>query len=362
MLKNMSYNYKTDGGTSQKLEGRNCLSMRLGDELAVSGPDALEKILVEVEGLPSSQDKTGIQLMRALIERVTANTRSFTEIFIRFPDLGSEENFLQSWLLQMGIAHSVERASKDYLDLKISPSQFWQQPEPWLHGELAGKPYPQRFQVTNGRRHPLRKPKPVGLVYQRWIPWLKGRLSLHVVDLEKDLATFHRWMNDPRVDEFFEESGTLADHKAMLEDRLADPHVLPLFAVFEGQPFGYFEVYWAKENRLGPFYDADDFDRGWHVAIGEESCRGKAWITAWLPSLMHFMFLDDPRTMRIVGEPKASHLQQIRNLDRAGFSKVKHFDFPHKRALLVMLLRERFFEDSLWGPEIPFADEVWPSA
>jgi hypothetical protein len=66
---------------------------------------------------------------------------------------------------------------------------------------------------------------------------------------------------------------------------------------------------------------------------------------------MHFIFLDDIRTQRIVGEPKASHAQQIRNLDRAGFAKVKYFDLQHKRALLVMLLRERFFADRLWAPE-----------
>ena len=65
---------------------------------------------------------------------------------------------------------------------------------------------------------------------------------------------------------------------------------------------------------------------------------------------MHYMFLDDPRTQRIVGEPAASHAQQIRNLDRSGFAKVKHVDFPHKRALLVQLLRERFFADRLWAP------------
>jgi len=100
-----------------------------------------------------------------------------------------------------------------------------------------------------------------------------------------------------------------------------------------------------------PLYDADDYDRGWHVAIGEDGFRGRTWITAWLPSLMHFIFLDDLRTQRIVGEPKASHTQQIRNLDLAGFAKVKHVDFSHKRALLVMLLRERFFADRLWAPE-----------
>ena len=65
---------------------------------------------------------------------------------------------------------------------------------------------------------------------------------------------------------------------------------------------------------------------------------------------MHYMFLDDHRTMRIVGEPAAAHLQQLRNLDRAGFARIKNFDFPHKRATLVMLLRERFFADRLWQP------------
>ena len=81
------------------------------------------------------------------------------------------------------------------------------------------------------------------------------------------------------------------------------------------------------------------------------SCTIRESVSAWLPSLMHFMFLDDPRTQRIVGEPAASHAQQIRNLDRSGFAKVKHVHFPHKRALLVQLLRERFFADRLWAPD-----------
>lgn len=43
-------------------------------------------------------------------------------------------------------------------------------------------------------------------------------------------------------------------------------------------------------------------------------------------------------------------MQQIRNLDKSGYAKVKEFDLPHKRAQLVMMLRERYFIDGLWLP------------
>lgn len=69
-----------------------------------------------------------------------------------------------------------------------------------------------------------------------------------------------------------------------------------------------------------------------------------------MPSIVHCIFLSDPRTRRVVGEPAANHQQQIRNLDRGGFAKVREFDFTHKRALLVSLSRARFFAERLWVP------------
>ncbi|ATU95940.1 siderophore biosynthesis protein (plasmid) [Phyllobacterium zundukense] len=232
--------------------------------------------------------------------------------------------------------------------LMIDPRAFWQWPAPWV--AKPAYPHPQVHVLSNGQYHPKRPQKPVGVVYERYIPWLGQVLSFRVADPQTDLEDFHRWMNDEQVNVIWEDGGDRQKHLAILEERLHDPHMLALIGCFNGVPFGYFEVYWAKENRLGPYYDAQDYDRGWHVAIGEPAYRGKQWITAWLPSLMHFIFLDDPRTQRIVGEPRASHEQQIRNLDRSGFAKVKHFDFPHKRAMLVMLTRERFFGDRLWVP------------
>jgi acetyl CoA:N6-hydroxylysine acetyl transferase len=40
----------------------------------------------------------------------------------------------------------------------------------------------------------------------------------------------------------------------------------------------------------------------------------------------------------------------IRNLGKCGYANLKEFDFPHKRAMLGMLLRERFFADRRWVP------------
>lgn len=232
---------------------------------------------------------------------------------------------------------------------RIEPDLLWQMSALWLPG--SGGVFPQRLVTENGIRHPRRPPMRDGLLYTRFIPWLGQSMTFETADPERHLPAFHRWMNDPRVAEIWEETGDLAQHRAYLEERRADPHVVPVIGSFGGVPFGYFELYWARENRLGPHYEAQDYDRGWHVLVGEEAFRGKAYISAWLPSLMHFMFLDDPRTQRIVGEPRATHAQQIRNLDRSGFAKVKHVDFSHKRALLVMLLRERFFGDRLWEPD-----------
>ncbi|WP_284209236.1 GNAT family N-acetyltransferase, partial [Chitiniphilus shinanonensis] len=234
---------------------------------------------------------------------------------------------------------------------------LWQQPALWL--PQARPAMAQQYVLSHGQRHPRRRPKPAGALYQRFIPWLGRTFSFRALDPDADLAMFNRWMNDPAVAQIWQEQGDLAQHRRYLAELAANPHIYPMIASLDGEPFAYFEAYWAKENRIAPFCDAADYDRGWHVLVGEPAYRGKAVAVAWLTSISHYLFLDDARTQRIVGEPRNDHAQQIRNLDRSGYAKVKEFDFPHKRALLVTLLRERYFTDALWWPR---RDAPLPSA
>ncbi|AVQ85738.1 acetyltransferase (plasmid) [Variovorax sp. PDNC026] len=231
----------------------------------------------------------------------------------------------------------------------VSREAFWQLPRVWQRNPR--EPFAQRYTMSQGKRHPLRPAKPSGTVYQRHIPWLSQTLTLDAVDIERDLPAFNRWMNDPVVAHFWEEQGDLARHRAYLEAIAADPRVTGLVGRLDGEAFGYFEAYWAKEDRIAPFCDAGDHDRGWHALIGEPRFRGKPFLTAWMPSVSHYLFLDDCRTQRIVIEPRADNHKMIKSLGRCGYAHVKEFDFPHKRAMLGVLLRERFFGEALWIPQ-----------
>jgi RimJ/RimL family protein N-acetyltransferase len=318
------------------------LTVRAGDaEVAsfVADPGDVPRLRLATTSL------TGAELADAATAALEALTTMWGPkgIDVQLEEADGEAVLRRRGLLLGGGVAGGQRGGRCHADL------LWQYAPLWM--AQTGPAYPMRYTMTGEKRHPLRPPKPHGLVYARYIPWLRRTMTLHAATVERDLGSLHRWMNDPDVAYFWQEEGDEEKHRRYLQGLIDDPHMLPLVASFDGEPFGYFEVYWAKENRIAPFYDAQDHDRGWHVLIGEPAFRGKAFLTAWFPAIQHFQFLDDPRTQRIVGEPRADHHRQIANLDRAGFSKVKEFDFPHKRAMLVMLLRERFFGEGLYLPK-----------
>ncbi|NER64733.1 acetyltransferase [Pseudomonas sp. MAFF212427] len=220
---------------------------------------------------------------------------------------------------------------------------FWQLPQPWLGQTLSGT-YPQQMQITGGKRHPLRAPKARGEVYRRFDPRVGAWISLRTLEIDHDLERFNRWQNNPRVLNFWQEGGSLEQHRDYLSKLQADPHTLTLIGCFDDQPFAYFEAYWAKEDRIAPFYPADDYDRGIHMLVGEETHRGPHKVASWLSALVHYLFLDDPRTQRVVAEPRADNAKMIGYMHDQCFHCEKEFDFPHKRAALMVLGRERFFE------------------
>jgi hypothetical protein len=110
------------------------------------------------------------------------------------------------------------------------------------------------------------------------------------------------WLANPRVANFW--GGYVPN---FLSNALSSRHSFPVIGLWDGVPFGYFEIYWAKEDILGRHISnqVDDWDRGCHALVGEEWARGR--VQAWLTSLVHWMFLSDYRTMSVCTEPRVDN-------------------------------------------------------
>ncbi|WP_372399448.1 GNAT family N-acetyltransferase [Azospirillum sp. HJ39] len=218
---------------------------------------------------------------------------------------------------------------------------FWQLPGPWLRGP-GTTGYPAIACGDGGGLH--RPPKPAGELYRRFDPALGLWISLRSLDIDSDLERFNRWQNNPRVLAFWQEGGDVLRHRAYLEGLAGDPHVQTLIGCFDDEPFAYFEAYWAKEDRIAPFCAPGDHDRGIHMLVGEEHHRGPHKVRSWLPALVHWLFLSDARTGRVVSEPRADNARMIGHMQSLGFLREREFDFPHKRAALMVLDRRDFFD------------------
>ncbi|SAL34733.1 GNAT family N-acetyltransferase [Caballeronia humi] len=279
---------------------------------------------------------------------------AFGELFCPEPDRQSAtlalpltETMAANVFIERAIAEGVidQALHRDgHLLLTTSRRTFWQQQRPWLQASASGD-MPLTYAETNGRCHPVRPSNAEGTIYERHFPQIDMTFSLRTADPEADADVFSAWMNLDRVAHFWDQRGTRAEHAAYLAERRADPHMHPMIGYFDDKPFGYFEFYWAKEDRLGPFYDAGDFDRGLHLLIGDPQFQSAGKLRAWWSGVLHYMFIDDPRTQRLVGEPRVDHVRHIAYMHRMGFYTLKEFDFPHKRAALTVIEREKFFSD-----------------
>jgi acetyl CoA:N6-hydroxylysine acetyl transferase len=262
------------------------------------------------------------------------------QLFVAAPQLTGITLPWAQWHQHGEAQRLFAQVQSDYL----ARETFWQLPL-WLHGERPQPRTELQFDETRQLCFPVRPPRPSGEVYRRYDAQIKRTLSFRVADVERDADVFTRWMNAPRVNAFWEMAGPQAEQENYLRKQLDSSYCYPLIGCFDDQPFGYFEIYWAAEDRIGRHYRWQSFDRGLHMLVGEEQWRGAQYIRSWLRGLSHYLWLDEPRTTRIVAEPRFDNQRLFRHLPVAGFSTVKEFDFPHKRSRLVMSQRDHFFRE-----------------
>lgn len=234
---------------------------------------------------------------------------------------------------------------------------LWSQPHspgPFASGSHLPTYYPPpppQYTFTKNIRHPIR-PKPPAqgqTIYTRYVPSLGQYLSFRTASMSTKSPTFrgptsggaggipnflppnsgisagalpslgnidihpcdtdllHDWMNQPRVSAAWGLQGPIEVQQSFLAAALNDKHSFPIIGCWDGKPFGYFELYWVKEDQLGRHLtgsDVQDWDRGFHALVGEQEFRGPHRVRVWLSALVHYLLLADPRTQRVFVEPR----------------------------------------------------------
>ncbi|GIC76425.1 GNAT family N-acetyltransferase [Moritella sp. F3] len=229
-------------------------------------------------------------------------------------------------------------------DVHIQRAAFYQYANMWSKIQACDKADAPLLISAEGVEYPERQPQPEGIWYQQYVYDLGRVISFKCADLQLDLTTFSHWHNRPEVSRMWELAGSKHSHLQYLEKQTADPHSMAVIGYVDGVAFGYLEVYWTPEDRLGIYYDCQHYDRGVHMLVGNPLFLGGRYFVNWARCLQHAIYTDEQRTGHVLGEPRADNKHVAKIASKVGLEKLKEFDFPHKRAALLCSARNDFFE------------------
>jgi len=269
------------------------------------------------------------------------------------------------------VGHSTnKREQSEYASTQAGSSGLWSPSStgPFSSGSHLPTYYPPpplQYTMTSGVRHPVRpKPPRQGeIFYTRFVPSLGQYLSFRTASLSSrpvaykgptsslrpmsqhyavsslpshlgqsstsfqsstfpiptpefedtshmtDVQLLNKWMNIPRVSKFWGCAGPQDTQEEFLQMGMHSKHSFPVIGLWDGKPFGFFELYWVKEDILGKHLGnrAGDFDRGVHVLVGEEEFRGKHRVKCWITALAHWALIQDYRTDSVLLEPRVDN-------------------------------------------------------
>lgn len=187
--------------------------------------------------------------------------------------------------------------------------------------------------------------------YERDERSIDRHVGFRPVRLEADLGRLHAWLNSDHVLPYWQLDDPLPVFRKKLAEKLADGHLTPYLGCLDHTPMSYWERYWAADDVIADYYDADPADQGIHLLIGPPEYLGEGYAEPLLRAMTAFQFRH-PETRRVVTEPDVRNDVVIHVFEACGFEPVREISMDEKEALLMVCERERFERDVL-APERP---------
>lgn len=176
--------------------------------------------------------------------------------------------------------------------------------------------------------------------YRTYHPDLETTVSFRQVSLERDLERLHAWLNSEHVLPYWQLNDPLPEFREALSEKIEDEHMTPYVGYLDHVPMSYWECYWAADDEIAEYYDAEPADQGIHLLIGPSEYLGHGYAKPLLQAVTEMQFCH-PETDRIVTEPDSRNERVIHVFEQCGFEPRKELELPEKDALLMVCERER---------------------
>lgn len=298
------------------------------------------------------RDSKGNILSKDDVNKVFGYYLVVNTVFQTISSLSNSEQYLEKLLLTdfRTFLFSLRAEFKDdFLDYLLESEELYQKgnmrccieslnentiDSPWKIYNKIPNPLKALRQLNMGR---------TGYLYQYDLGYSK--LSLRTLE-ESDLEIFYKWHHQDFVKEFWELDVFKEELLKYIRNLKASPYQLPLILEKDSMPVGYFEAYWAFDDRIAPYCGAEVYDRGIHLLFGEQKVLRSRFIYDGILHATKFLLEDDQRTERVWGEPRSDNKKILKFAEKLpGWRFIKEFDFPHKRSALIVCEKELFFKE-----------------
>lgn len=159
-----------------------------------------------------------------------------------------------------------------------------------------------------------------------------------------DLGMLHAWLNEEHVLPYWQLDDPLPEFRDTLSEKLADDHMTPYVGHLDHVPMSYWECYWAPEDPIADYYDADPADQGIHLLIGPPEYLGHGYAELLLRAVTEMQFRHG-ETDRIVTEPDVRNEIVHHVFEQCGFEARCEIEMDEKTALLMVCERDHFEQE-----------------
>lgn len=178
---------------------------------------------------------------------------------------------------------------------------------------------------------PLLSPGMSEIVFSKFYTDIKATLSFRPLDLSKDLALIHEWVQQHYALEYWQMNGPYSQLYAIYQCMELNPFSQSFIGLLNGHVVCQYDVYSVFADELKQHVEVKPGDCGFHLLMSPNKQPVQGLTVCIVNAFLEYYF-SFPQAQRMYAEPDVNNVKSIALLERCGFHRVKTVQMSYKVA------------------------------